>query len=147
MRRSLLLLALTLAAGSCLSLDDPAAPTVSINLDLSRTELNPGESMRITIVASNVSGKPVTLSARSDCLFFFLVRGEGGRLHYDSTQFCSGAAVTSTIQPGEQRTAVFDWDGRSASGGRVPAGAYDVRGGASVAGSAQLGAGIIVQVF
>jgi hypothetical protein len=103
--------------------------------------------VKITVVASNVSDKPVTLSAASDCLFFFLVRGDGGRLHYDSTQFCTGAMVTSTMKPGEQRTAVFDWDGRSASGGRVPSGAYDVRGGASVAGSAQLGAGIIVQVF
>lgn len=93
-----------------------------------------GDSIAVTVTATNVSGRPQVLLT-NDCITAFGVFDSAGRrIGPASEQFCLANAKPVTLGPGEQYSITQQWRGdalRSTSSSPpavVEAGMYTVRG-------------------
>jgi hypothetical protein len=136
-----------LAAGACLSLDDPGAiNTLAINMFIDKPTIVPGDSATISITATNFGNNPVALAAPGGCYLFIEVHGLNGEYEYGSGDSCRGTITTATIDPGKEMMATIRWDGRTSAGPRLNPGQYIMRAAARLADRSIVGGGMTVTV-
>ncbi|MBA3560929.1 MAG: hypothetical protein H0W30_20355 [Gemmatimonadaceae bacterium] len=136
MRRLLFLPFVVICGHSCKEATDPATE-VAFTVTLDRTSAAPGESVRITVMAMNISSRPISLGG--DCI------PVGFRV-YDATGLRVGPAVgweasfacydeiDNRIAPGGRRNYGFFWSpivnyGVATTAVPIPPGIYTILGG------------------
>jgi len=136
-----------LAAGACLSLDNPGAiNTLAINMFIDKPTIVPGDSALISITATNFGDNAVTVSAPGGCYLFIEVHSLNGMYEYGSGDACRGATTTATIDPGKEMMMTIYWDGRTSAGPRLNPGPYTMRAAARLSDRSIVGGGITVTV-
>lgn len=97
---------------------------------VSPTEFRAGETVRIDVVVRNPTNLPIVVHFTSGCTIMFAVRTPGDVPVAPSDGPCTANAPTYEIQPGEEWTRHFEWDGSSGFPAQpVAPGYYNVLGG------------------
>lgn len=132
-KRSLVALAALIPLLGCGSPSEPEPGPLSVAISMSQSEVVPGDSMTVTVSATNVTDSSVAARGSSSCWLRFEVRDALGR--YVAPQlFCTDdLAGGGVIPPGETRELSFAWTAenrRLTTGDSVPlpAGSYRVHG-------------------
>ena len=109
MKRILVLLLPLLAA--CSELAGPDVP-VELQLTASRTEIAPGDTVRLIATLTNRTGDPLVLSFSSACQILPYVHGAAGEMVVPGGGWACAAVMTSLkIAPRGTHTATFVWTG------------------------------------
>jgi hypothetical protein len=122
-------LASTLLLTSCLGSLEPDIDDIVLDMEVDKTTVSTGESVRVTLTATNQGSKVITLNGPAECLLYFEVYSEtSGSPVYRLDNHCSGNVVSEQLAEGETKVQSFVWSARSDAGERVPSGRYAIRG-------------------
>ena len=129
---------MVLASGCSLG-DSQDAGSVNLYLEVDKSTLGVGDSVKITVTARNVGFDPLTLTGPSDCLLYVEIRNQQNTVIWHSNGNCSGSNVTEQLDAGQDAVKVITWYGVNLAGSRPLGGYYTVRGIARVTGGAYIG--------
>lgn len=110
---------------------------ISLTLDASRTEIAPGDTVRLVATVTNRNSHAVRIEFSSGCQVLFYAEDRAGTVVYPDGGgwICTGALTELRLEAGESREYVHGWTGQVSEyvsgSGRVtyralPAGPYEL---------------------
>jgi hypothetical protein len=119
-------------------------PDLAIRVTLDRGVLVRGDTMTVTVTATNVGARTITLVGSSSCLLEFEV-WRGPELVQDpSARLCTMDLLLLPLSPGETEVRHFKWRGTGTDGQALAPGSYEVRGISRLEGSGPVASPMVV---